>query len=105
MLRRLRAQSSLGLRKQQLSLFLTENGTIISIFSRSGDGLLAPINDRLSTPGTLLRSSQDPSMLLHGLLDVVVDEMLAIAEDFRFRLDVLEGQALLKADPKLVHHR
>lgn len=44
-------------------------------------------------------------MLLHSLLDVVVDEMLAIAEDFRFRLDVLEGQALLKADPKLVHHR
>jgi hypothetical protein len=44
-------------------------------------------------------------MLLHALLDTVVDEMLAIAEDFRFRLDVLEGRALLKADPALVHHR
>lgn len=44
-------------------------------------------------------------MLLHGLIDVAVDELMEIAEEFRFQLDVLEGQALLKPDPLLVRHR
>lgn len=36
-------------------------------------------------------------MLLQALLDVVVDEVLELTEEFRRELDVLEGRALVSS--------
>ena len=65
------------------------------MFTRSGESLTSSIFQRLDTPGTLLRSTEDCSMLLQALLDVVVDEILELTEEFRRELDVLEGRALV----------
>ena len=51
--------------------------------SESGPRLLAPLYDRFRQAGTLLRSSEDGSMILQAILDVVVDEALDITEAFR----------------------
>lgn len=80
-------------------------GCIISIFSYDGTSLLSPIYEWLGTPGTVLRTSEDASMLLHALLDVTVDETMTIAEAFRAELDVLEGRALIKPDTAGVRNR
>lgn len=102
-------------------------GCVISIFSYDGTPLLSPIFDRLGTPGTVLRTSEDVSMLLHALLDVAVDEyvlslahslahtsadlafdlhrVMTIAEAFRAELDILEGRALIKPDTAGVRNR
>jgi len=65
------------------------------MFTRSGESLTSSIFQRLDTPETLLRSTADCSMLLQALLDVVVDEILELTEEFRRELDVLEGRALV----------
>ena len=51
--------------------------------SESGPRLLAPLYDRFRQAGTLLRSSEDGSMIVQAILDVVVDEALDITEAFR----------------------
>jgi Mg2+ and Co2+ transporter CorA len=70
----------------------------------SGAGLTDSIIQRIRTPGTLLRTTEDPSMLLQALLDVVVDDVLEVVEEFRRELDVLEGRALVNPDIKAVRH-
>lgn len=74
MLQRLSAKYRVPVQRQQLSMFLTSCGTLISIWSLGGQELCSPLFDRLATSGTILRDSQDPSLLLYALLDVVVDE-------------------------------
>ena len=66
-----------------------DDGSSLDERERAGD-------ERLDTPGTLLRSTEECSMLLQALLDVVVDEVLELTEEFRRELDVLEGRALVR---------
>ena len=57
--------------QDMLSVFVLKDGTIISM-TRDYDSteLLSPIIDRLSLSGTILRESEDSSMVLHALLDL-----------------------------------
>ena len=45
----------------------------------------------------MVRTREDASLVLHGLLDVVGDEALAIVERFRSTLEELEGKVLASA--------
>ena len=90
--------------RQQLSTFLLPSNEIISIFTHSGERLTRAIIKRLHTPGTLLRTTSDASMLLEAVIDVVVDDSIKISEEFRRELDVLEGRALVDPDVTSVRH-
>ncbi|CDZ98009.1 Mg2 transporter protein, CorA-like/Zinc transport protein ZntB [Phaffia rhodozyma] len=90
--------------KQQLSTFLLPHGTLISVYTHSGATINASIAKRIHTPGTLLRTTEDCSMLLHAILDNTVDQCLEIAEEFRRELDILEGRALVNPDITAVRH-
>ena len=67
-----------GVSVEQISAFLTSDGTVITIFESSGGDVLTPILKRLQSPQTVIRSSNDPSMLIQAVIDAVVDLSLPI---------------------------
>lgn len=65
---------------EQCFMFLTTDNTVITIFERSGGDVFAPIMRRLESPQTVMRSSNDPSMLVQGIIDTVVDLSIPIGK-------------------------
>ncbi|KAK3700716.1 hypothetical protein LTR37_015798 [Vermiconidia calcicola] len=63
---------------EQVSIFLTSENTVITIFEASGGDVLKPVLRRLNSPQTIVRSSNDPSILVQSVIDVVVDLSLPI---------------------------
>lgn len=82
-------QYRVAIRRQQLSLFLTKDGTLITIFSKDGSEITPSIVTRLKSKDTLLRNSEDASMLMQGVIDTVVDKNLDIVDAFRRKLDMV----------------
>lgn len=103
-IKRLTREYRVLIERQQLSIFLTKDGTLISIFSKDGNSVIPSIIARLRIRDTLLRNSADPSMLLQALLDVCVDKNLEIIDSFRKKLDLLEGTALVNPSLGTVRH-
>ncbi|RBR13972.1 uncharacterized protein FIESC28_07938 [Fusarium coffeatum] len=58
---------------EQVSIFLTSDNTVISFFEVSAGDIERPIVTRLSTPGTILRESNDASLLCQGIIDAIID--------------------------------
>ena len=69
-----------GMSVEQVSIFRTTDNTVITVFEHSGADILAPILKRLQSPETILRSSNDPSMLVHAVVDTIVDLSIPIAK-------------------------
>ncbi|KAK5170467.1 uncharacterized protein LTR77_005055 [Saxophila tyrrhenica] len=63
---------------EQVSMFLTSDNIVITLFEHSGPDVLKPIMTRLNSPQTIVRSSNDPSMLVQAVIDVVVDMSVPI---------------------------
>ena len=70
----------LGIAVEQVSLFLTSNNTVITIFEHSGQDILNPILTRLNSPQTIVRSTNDPWVLVQAVIDAVVDLSLPIGK-------------------------
>lgn len=81
---------------EQVSIFLTANDTVITMFERSGEEVFTPISTRLGLEHTLLRSSNDPSMLLQAVIDAVVDLSLPVGKAFSDAFAELELAVLTK---------
>ncbi|CAK3947563.1 Magnesium transport [Lecanosticta acicola] len=79
---------------EQVSMFLTADNTFITFFERSGEEVLNPIISRLESPKSTIRSSNDPSMLLHAVIDTVVDLSLPIGKAYAQVFDDLEQSVL-----------
>lgn len=88
-----------GVSVEQVSAFLTSDNTVITIFERSGQDVLIPVLKRLQLSQTILRSSNDPSMLIQAVIDAVVDLSLpigkAVSEAFsRLEFSVLTNPSI-----------
>lgn len=94
----------IAVRRQQLSLFLTKDGVLISIFSKDGSEIMPSLIARLRSKGTLLRTSEDASMLLQGIVDVCVDKELDIMDQFRRKIEMLEGSTMVSPEIATVRH-
>lgn len=70
----------LGIAVEQVSLFLTSDNTVITIFEHSGQDVLTPILTRLNSPQTIVRSTNDPWVLVQAVIDAVVDLSLPIGK-------------------------
>ncbi|KAK1071008.1 hypothetical protein LTR74_003657 [Friedmanniomyces endolithicus] len=81
---------------EQVSIFLTADNIIITIFERSGEDIFEPIYGRLQSPHTILRSSDDPSMLVQGTIDAVVDLSVPVGKAFEDTFTELELAVLTK---------
>ncbi|KAI5370754.1 Putative Mg2+ transporter protein, CorA-like/Zinc transport protein ZntB [Septoria linicola] len=85
-----------GMSVEQVSGFLTSDNTVITIFEHSGKDVLDPIMTRLRSTQTVVRSSNDPSMLLQAVIDAVVDLSLPIGKAVGEAFDDLEQAVLAK---------
>ncbi len=70
---RVLAHRKFAISVEQVSIFLTSDNTVITIFEHSGADILKPILDRLNSERTIIRSSNDASMLVQAVIDAIVD--------------------------------
>jgi len=85
-------------------MFLLRDGTFISLYKKCSDGKVfaTPIFERLRSQSTLLRKSNDPSLLLHAMLDLIVDKALEIVDRYQDQILELEQSVLLQPKMKIV---
>ncbi|KAH9486074.1 Cobalt/magnesium transport protein CorA [Psilocybe cubensis] len=76
--------------------FLFRDGTIISIRPIPNLSLTQPISFRLKSRDTVLRKSADPSLLLHALLDLIVDKAVQVIEAYHAKIHKFEKEILLR---------
>lgn len=93
------AAYSMAVSAEQVSIFLTNDNTVISFFEVSADDVQRPIVTRLSTPGTSLRESCDASLLVQAILDAIIDlafPLTAVYTDLLgdLELDVLTAPSI-----------
>ncbi|TPX13095.1 uncharacterized protein E0L32_006521 [Thyridium curvatum] len=69
----------LAVAAEQVSIFITNDNTIISFFEMSADDVEAPILTRLQTHDTILRQSCDASMIGQAIIDAIIDLAIPVA--------------------------
>lgn len=84
---------------EQVSAFLTAEGTVISFFEISGDDIEPPILQRLRSKSTLLRTSSDASMMLQAIIDAVVDLSFPVIGAYQDTIASLE--LIVLTDPSV----
>ncbi|RYO16572.1 hypothetical protein AA0111_g11333 [Alternaria arborescens] len=88
---------------EQVSMFLQSNNTLVSFFEHSADVIEEPILKRLSSPETVLRQSGDASMVMHAIIDGIVDLAIPIAAAYEDSIAELELDVL--TDPSIAHSK
>jgi hypothetical protein len=77
---------------------------LISLSAHKIHEALAPIYERLEDEHSLLRRSNDVSMLAHALLDVSVDLSVEITSAFEKEILKVEAKALVQAHVSWTQH-
>ncbi|EFW99783.1 Mg2+ transporter protein [Grosmannia clavigera kw1407] len=67
------SSQKLAVAAEQVSVFITDDNTVISFFELSAEDVEEPILNRLVVPDTTLRRSCDASMLAQAILDAIID--------------------------------
>ncbi|KAF3035006.1 hypothetical protein E8E12_004596 [Didymella heteroderae] len=88
---------------EQVSMFLQSNNTLVSFFEHSADVIEEPILKRLSSAETVLRQSGDASMVMHAIIDGIVDLSIPIAAAYEDSIAELELDVL--TDPSIAHSK
>lgn len=91
---RILSPGTFGMSVEQVSMFMTADNTIVTIFEHSGSDVLGPILTRLNLPETIVRSSNDPSMLVQAVVDTIVDLSIPIAKAVNDAFRQLEMEVL-----------
>ncbi|KAI9006862.1 hypothetical protein DFJ74DRAFT_611996 [Hyaloraphidium curvatum] len=86
-----------------VAFFLHRSSTLISIFAEEADEVVVPVVERLLSPQTLLRKSEDVSFLMEALLDGIVDRIVEVVEEYADELENMERKVFRK--PKQIHTR
>lgn len=92
------APHQLGVIAEQVSLFITNDNTIISFFELSADIVEKPILTRLFTEDTVLRQSCDASMVGQAIIDAVIDLAIPVASVYADVIGDLELDVLTRPD-------
>ncbi|KAG6874363.1 hypothetical protein C0995_015099 [Termitomyces sp. Mi166 len=85
-------------------IFLLRDGTVISIHNVPDLKFTSPISARLRQRDTGLRNSADPSLLVHALLDLIVDNALEIIDEYHTKINKFERAILLKSNVQTVRY-
>ncbi|KAF9260846.1 hypothetical protein L218DRAFT_962182 [Marasmius fiardii PR-910] len=85
-------------------IFLYRNGTVITVHRDPDLSITTPIVQRLHQRDTGLRTSADPSLLVQGLLDLVVDKAVEVTEEYALKIKKFESKILLKPDVSTVRN-
>lgn len=84
---------------EQVSIFLTNDNTVISFFEVSAGDVERPIARRLDTAGTIVRQSCDASLLVQAIIDAIIDLALPLTAVYNdllgdMELDVLTAPSM-----------
>ncbi|GLB43551.1 putative corA-like Mg2+ transporter protein [Lyophyllum shimeji] len=85
-------------------IFLLGDGTVISFHTATTLDFTAAISKRLHQRDTGLRTSADPSLLVHAILDLIVDNALEVIDEYHAKINMFERAVLLKPNAKIVRH-
>ncbi|KAJ4344873.1 uncharacterized protein N0V89_012617 [Didymosphaeria variabile] len=88
---------------EQVSIFLQSDNTLVSFFEHSADVIEEPILKRLQSSETVLRRSGDASMVMHAIIDGIVDLTIPIATAYEESIAELELEVLL--EPNIAHSK
>ncbi|KUI63207.1 Magnesium transport protein CorA [Cytospora mali] len=92
------AGRNLAVIAEQVSIFITNDNTIISFFELSADMVEKPILTRLYTQDTVLRQSCDASMVGQAIIDAVIDMAMPVASVYGDVIGDLELDILTRPD-------
>ncbi|KAG6887621.1 hypothetical protein C0992_011444 [Termitomyces sp. T32_za158] len=85
-------------------IFLLRDGTVISIHPVPNLKLTSPVSTRLHQRDTGLRNSADPSLLVHALLDLIVDNALEVIDEYHAKINRFERAILMKPNVQTVRY-
>ncbi|KAL5389645.1 hypothetical protein DPSP01_002140 [Paraphaeosphaeria sporulosa] len=88
---------------EQVSIFLQSDNTVVSFFEHSADVIEEPILKRLQSSETVLRRSGDASMVMHAIIDGIVDLTIPIATAYEESIAELELEVLM--EPHISHSK
>ncbi|KAF9483451.1 hypothetical protein BDN70DRAFT_929153 [Pholiota conissans] len=91
----LKQGSRVNVNTSPMFFFLMRDGTLISIRPTPDLSFTAPISYRLKSRDTVVRKSADSSLLLHALLDLIVDKGLQVVDQYNIKLQRFERDILL----------
>ncbi|KAH7377830.1 hypothetical protein BKA66DRAFT_467308 [Pyrenochaeta sp. MPI-SDFR-AT-0127] len=86
---------------EQVSIFLLADNSVISFFEHSADEVEEMILKRLNTEDTILRRSQDSSMIVQAIIDAIIDLAIPVVAAYEDAMGELELDVL--EDPE-IHH-
>lgn len=92
------ADLDLAVIAEQVSIFITNDNTIISFFELSADIVEKPILTRLYTQDTVLRQSCDASMVGQAIIDAVIDLAIPVSTIYGDVIGDLELDILTRPD-------
>ncbi|KAI0370066.1 hypothetical protein BV20DRAFT_1019543 [Pilatotrama ljubarskyi] len=102
LLKELKRGDRVNVKVAPMCIFLFRDGTVISIHKDNTLNMTAPITERLRQRDTGLRTTADPSLLVQSLLDLVVDQVLEVVDEYQSRILKIEQAVLLKPSMKTV---
>ncbi|KAF9486595.1 magnesium transporter [Pholiota conissans] len=100
--RTLKKGSRVNVAVSPMFFFLFRDGTVISIRSVPNLNFTIPIAYRLNSRDTVMRKSADPSLLLHALLDLIVDNAIQVIDRYHVKIHKYELQILLQPNMETV---
>jgi len=88
------AEEDLVVSVEQVAIFLMSDNTVITFFEHSGQDIEGPILARLESESTMLRRSEDASLLLQAIIDTIVDLAMPVKDAYNkarkdMQIDVL----------------
>ncbi|KAK3380441.1 hypothetical protein B0T24DRAFT_195128 [Lasiosphaeria ovina] len=81
---------------EQVSMFITNDNTIISFFEMSAQDVEGPIVKRLRTSDTILRQSCDASMVGQAIIDAIIDLAIPVTACYSDVIGDLELDVLTR---------
>jgi len=93
----------LAISVEQVSIFLQSDNTVVSFFEHSADVIEEPILTRLKSAETILRTSGDASMIMHAIIDGIVDLAIPCTAAYEHSIAELELDVLI--DPSIRHSK
>ncbi|KAF9277033.1 hypothetical protein BGZ68_009580 [Mortierella alpina] len=85
---------ALRVQMEQVTMFLLNDGTLITLFQVSGESVVNPIVERLMQTYSIVRKNDDASFLLQSVIDGIVDHAIPITDAFRMEINELETHVL-----------
>lgn len=90
------SQENFAVSVEQVAIFLLADNCVISFFEHSAEDVERPILKRLNSKETILRRSNDASLLTQAIIDAIVDLALPVKDAYNKARKELQIDAMTK---------